>query len=162
MGYGPTHPRIAVVITGDSKDALVSTLESVFSHSDMNRIFVVCVVVDGMAHDKALIRELENIDRGAIPHWHGLRLDLHMADQPQQKEEEGEVQQHGAKVHVLFNKEKRGVSDSRSDGVEFVRLLRQYYEQAGLKSHAEDLILLLMKAGAHLTSRDWIAPIPKH
>jgi hypothetical protein len=167
MGYGPTHPRIAVVIVGNfgnakdvgsDKDNLVSTLESVFSHTDMNRIFVVCVVVDGHAEDPDLVKDLEKIDTGAIPHWHGLRPDLHA---PGQKDTDGsdEDDPHGRKVHVLFNKHKRGLTESRADAVQFISILNKYHEDAGLKSKQEDLILLLLQSGAQLTSRRWLAPV---
>jgi hypothetical protein len=157
MGYGPTHPRVAVVIVGSDKDNLVSTLESVFSHTDMNRIFVVCVVVDGHEEDPALIKDLEKIDTGAIPHWHGLRPDLHTPGQKDGSDEEDDP--HGRKVHVLFNKHKRGLTESRADAVQFLQILTKYHEDAGLKSKQEDLILLLLQSGAQLTSRRWLAPV---
>jgi hypothetical protein len=157
MGYGPTHPRVAVIIVGNDKDNLVSTLESVFSHTDMNRIFVVCVVVDGHEEDPALVKDLEKIDTGAIPHWHGLRPDLHTPGQKDGSDEEDDP--HGRKVHVLFNKHKRGLTESRADAVQFLQILTKYHEDAGLKSKQEDLILLLLQSGAQLTSRRWLAPV---
>ena len=30
MGYGPTHPRVAVVVVGDDRAKIVSSIESVF------------------------------------------------------------------------------------------------------------------------------------
>ena len=30
MGYGPTHPRVAVVVVGDDRDEVLTTVESVF------------------------------------------------------------------------------------------------------------------------------------
>jgi len=155
MGYGPTHPRVAAVVVGDDRDNLVSTVESVFSKTDMNRIFVVCVVVDGHEEDMSLVRDLIKIDSGAIPHWHGERPDLHV---PGDKEPDDE-NPHGRKVHVLFNKKKKGVTASRADGVEFIQILEKLHEEAGLKSPEEDLILLLLQGGTQIASRRWLSPV---
>jgi hypothetical protein len=32
MGYGPTHPRMAVVIVGDESDKIISSVESLFRY----------------------------------------------------------------------------------------------------------------------------------
>ena len=65
MGYGPTHPRVAVVIVGEEKDQLLSSVESVVANTDLNRIFVICAVLDGHEEDAKLIKELHNIDNGS-------------------------------------------------------------------------------------------------
>jgi hypothetical protein len=65
MGYGPTHPRVAVVIVGEEKDLLISSVESVVSNTDLNRIFVICAVVDGHEEDRQFIKDLQNIDNGS-------------------------------------------------------------------------------------------------
>ena len=154
MGYGPTHPRVAVVIVGDNKDNLVSSVESVFGHTDMNRIFMVIVVVDGHREDKALVAELKKINTGAIPHWHGLRPDLHAAGQSDEEDDP-----HGNKVHVLFNDKKRGLAESRKDAVDFIQILERHHLDTGLKSAEEDLILLLLQSGAQLMSRSWLGAV---
>lgn len=145
MGYGPTHPRVAVVIVGDDKKNLVKTLESVFGNTDINRIFITVVVVDGLAEDDALTKELKKIDKGAIPHWHGLRPDIHS---PGQNDDEDS---HGPKVHVVYNKQKRGLSESRKYAIDFIRILEKRHVESNLKSQDEDLILLLLQSGAQLT-----------
>ena len=155
MGYGPTHPRVAVIIVGNNKDNLVSSVESVFGHTDMNRIFMVVVVVDGHKPDKMLIEDLKKIDSGTIPHWHGLRPDLHGAGPTADDEDDP----HGNKVHVLFNEEKRGLAESRKDAVDFLKILEKHHLETGLKSPQEDLILLLLQAGAQLTDRHWLGPV---
>jgi glycoprotein-N-acetylgalactosamine 3-beta-galactosyltransferase len=155
MGYGPTHPRVAVVVVGRDRQNLIASVESVFSKTDMDRIFVVTVVVDGMAEDLTLVQDLQKIDGGTIPHWHGQTPDLHNAGATQPKEEEA----HGRKVHVIFNARQRGVTASRADGVEFIRLLSEKHEQAALKSPQEDLLLLLMEGGTQLESRRWLLPV---
>ena len=148
MGYGPTHPRVAVVIVGDNKDNLALTVENVFEHTDVNRIFMTVVMADGISEDSLFTERLKKIDHGAIPHWHATHLNVHVhapGDEP-----------HGQKVHVLYSPEKRGLAESRKDAVEFIRILEKHHLESGLKSDAEDLILLLLSAGAGLTSRKWL------
>lgn len=65
MGYGPTHPRLAVVVVGEDRDQLISSVESVFSHADINRIFVICAVLDGSSEDPELVESLQSIDSGS-------------------------------------------------------------------------------------------------
>jgi hypothetical protein len=151
LGYGPTHPRVAVVIVGETADHLVLTLESVFANTDLDRIFLAVVVADGLAENEALVQTLKKIDKGTIPHWHGLQRDVHSSTD---NEINNEQQQHqGQKVHVLFNEQRRGVGSSRRDAIEFIRILERSHVERGLKSEAEDLILLLLQAGAQLTVR---------
>ena len=110
--------------------------------------------MDGVESDPELAKKLTAIDQGAVPHWHGLRPDMHKAGSKEQDEEP-----HGKKIHILFSKSKQGMAASRSDAVDFVSLLSKKHEQAGIKSAEEDLILLLMKSGSELTSRKWLAPV---
>ena len=120
----------------------------------MNRLFVVVAVMDGVEKDSELVKQLAAIDQGALPHWHGLRPDMHEA-KPAKDDEEP----HGKKIHVLFSKAKQGTALSRYDAVEFISLLSKKHELAGIKSQEEDLILLLIKAGSELTSNKWLAPV---
>jgi hypothetical protein len=153
IGYGPTHPRLAVVIVGDTPDHLILTLESVFANTDMNRIFMAVVVADGVAEDATLLQNLYKIDSGAIPHWHGQERDLHKneAEAAAQADTSEANNPHGKKVHVLFNEKRRGIAESRKDAIDFIRILEQSHIESGLKSEAEDLILLLLQAGSQLT-----------
>ena len=159
LGYGPMHPRIAAVIVGDANaDNLVSSVESIFSYTDLNRIFIVVVVVDGHQYDATLVQKLMKIDSGAIPHWHGLRPDINnnqKGDPPEESAANSE-EPHGRKVHVLFNPERLGVAASRADAVTLIDLLQQKHEEAGLKKKDEDLILLLLRSGTQLTSHKWL------
>jgi hypothetical protein len=158
MGYGPTHPRVAVVIYGEDKIGLVSTVESVFRNTDLNRLFLICVIVDdGHEEDSKLLQDLEQIDAGSVPHWHGLRPDIHMPGSSTTNEEEEDT--HERKIHVLSHPVKKGVAASRTEAVEFVQLLQDKHEAAGLKSPQEDLLLLLLDAGVQLTDRKWLAPV---
>jgi hypothetical protein len=169
MGYSPTHPRIAVVIVGDGeqpdhdRDRLKATVESVFRHTDLNRVFVVVVVVDGADKDSDLVKDLAMIDSGSIPHWHGMRPDLHNEKKgsKQKEEEEGGDRDdpHGRKVHVMFNPTKLGLVESRDDAVNFINLLKKHHEESGLKSPEEDLILVLMESGAQLVGTKWLPAV---
>ena len=158
LGYGPTHPRVAVVIVGDDAEQLKTTVENVFLNTDMNRIFVVCVVAEGIAKSSQLEEQFKKIDQGSIPHWHGLRPDLHAAADG--KEAGGnDDDPHGAKVKVLFHPEKLGLAESRSEAAHFISILNRHHEEAGLKSPNEDIILLLLQQGVQLESRKWIGPV---
>jgi hypothetical protein len=156
MGYGPTHPRIAVVIVGDNKDNLLLTVESVFTHTDMNRIFIAVIVANNIADDPAFTQSLQQFDTGSARHWHEGKPDLHVHT-PGSKDDEI----HGQKVHVMYNhpttekqqQQQRGLAECRRDAIDFIHLLEQKHLQAGLKSEAEDLILVLLQSGAQLTVR---------
>ena len=158
MGYGPTHPRVAVVVVGEEKEYLISSVESVFRNTDLNRIFLICAVLDGHDKDKKLLEEMRKIDSGSVPHWHGYRPDIHFSKENGEQDEEDE-DPHGRKIHVLFQPERLGVAASRLEAVEFVQLLQSKHEEAGLKRPEEDLILLLLQAGSQLTDRKWLAPV---
>lgn len=155
MGYGPTHPRTAVVIVGEESNDIINSVESLFSHTPLERIFMVCVVVEGRASDPALVEALETVDNGAKPHWHGMRADIHL---PGESTEEDKAA-HGHRVQVLFNSEKRGIAESRADAVEFIHLLSQKHETTGLKSPQEDLLLLLLQSGAQFDEKNWLSPV---
>jgi hypothetical protein len=78
MGYGPTHPRVAVVLVGDTRESILTSVESVYRNTDLNRLFLICAVLDGHEDDPTLLGELTKIEQGSVPHWHGLRPDIHM------------------------------------------------------------------------------------
>ena len=66
MGYGPTHPRVAFVVVGKTKKELIASVESIFSNTDLNRIFVVCAVLDdGKGEDPKLVKKLRKIEEGS-------------------------------------------------------------------------------------------------
>lgn len=144
-GYGPTHPRVVVVIVGNNKDNIRLSVESVFTQTDMNRIFLTMVVADGIADDPKFTESLQSFDTGIAPHWHEKKPDMHV-------HEPGD-DAHGQKVHVMYNVDPRGLAECRKDAIEFIRILEKKHLQAGIKSEAEDLILLLLQSGAQLTVR---------
>ncbi|KAG7351183.1 hypothetical protein IV203_010543 [Nitzschia inconspicua] len=154
MGYGPTHPRVAVVIVGEDKEDLIASIKSVYANTDINRIFVVCAVLDGHQEDPEFVRELRNVDNGSVPHWHGIRADVHLPGTNQAAQEDDP---HSKEIHVMFNPTRLGVAASRLDAVEFVQILEKKHISAGFKSLDEDLILLLMQGGAQLKSHNWLA-----
>ena len=43
MGYGPTHPRIAVVIVGDDNHEILSSVGSLFSYVSLLFVAVACL-----------------------------------------------------------------------------------------------------------------------
>lgn len=151
MGYGPTHPRVAVVVVGDNRESLLQSVESVYRNTDMNRLFLICAVMDGHESDSTLLTELDKIEKGSVPHWHGLRPEIHLTG--------GSHEEHSKKIHVLFNPRKRGVAASRIDAADFIDLLRHKHEAAGLKSPQEDLILLLLEGGTQLIDNKWLPAV---
>jgi hypothetical protein len=155
LGYGPTHPRTAIVIVGKDPSQLRISVESVIQNTDLNRIFVIVVLADGIAYDTAYKRELEALDAGAVPHWHGLRPHgVHDTEQRRNAaaEENGQEDEgHARKIHVLFNDQARGVTEARADAIDFIRILEKHHLENGLKDPQEDLILLLMQEGTQLT-----------
>jgi hypothetical protein len=185
MGYGPTHPRVAVVIVGENKNLIQQSVKSVFryvqkavdagfvqrsasylsfamfhlscmcSRTELERIFCICAVVEGHAEDVSFEEELKKIASGAQPHWHGLKPDWHKPNHPEDQSNEP----HGQKIHVLFNKVSQGVASSRADAVEFLQILSRNHVEAGLKSPQEDLILLLLESGAELDSIKWLTQV---
>jgi hypothetical protein len=111
--------------------------------------------MDGVESDPQLVKELTAIDQGAVPHWHGLRPDMHKPGSAK----DGDDEPHGKKIHVLFSKDKQGIAASRADAGDFISLLSKKHEQAGIKSPEEDLILLMMRSGSELASRKWLSPV---
>ena len=66
MGYGPTHPRVAFVVVGETKQELIDSVESIFTTTDLRRIFVICAVLDdGKGEDPSLVKELKQIEKGS-------------------------------------------------------------------------------------------------
>lgn len=45
VGYGPTHPRIAAVVTGTDAKLVQRTVDSVMAHTTLDRVFSVVAVV---------------------------------------------------------------------------------------------------------------------
>eukprot|EP00532_Pseudo-nitzschia_australis_P011035 CAMPEP_0168230152 /NCGR_PEP_ID=MMETSP0140_2-20121125/15754_1 /TAXON_ID=44445 /ORGANISM="Pseudo-nitzschia australis, Strain 10249 10 AB" /LENGTH=1107 /DNA_ID=CAMNT_0008162207 /DNA_START=48 /DNA_END=3371 /DNA_ORIENTATION=+ len=175
MGYGPTHPRVAFVVVGETKEALIESVKSIFSNTDMNRIFVVCAVLDDHQYSRGsekehqgLVKKLRKIENGSVPHWHGLKRDVHKKNvnlktpkdenNEDDDEDEDEDKSHSPKVHVLFNtkQSKKGLAASRSDAAEFVQILVETHEKAGFKSPDEDLILVLMQGGTLFRDHTWL------
>lgn len=153
MGYGPTHPRVAFVVVGEEATPLKLTVESVLRNTDLNRVFLICAVLDGQSENQKLVRELVEMDQGSVPHWHGLRPDIHAI--PKANEDEP----HGRKIHTMFHPERVGITAARMDAVDFVQLLEQKHLEAGLKSPEEDLILIFLQAGAQLNDRTWLQTV---
>ena len=65
MGYGPTHPRVAFVVVGEDRNSLIQSIESIFSNTDMKRIFIIVAVLDGHVEDQKLVKKLHKIENGS-------------------------------------------------------------------------------------------------
>jgi hypothetical protein len=155
MGYGPTHPRVAVTLVGTDLSDLETSVDSIFAHTDRNRIFIITIVVEGHANDQPFVDRLTQLDRGTTPHWHGLRPHIH---------DGGEVATDGGggdhadqKIHVIFNEQPLGLAQARQDAVHFIQILEDTHEAQNLKSHEEDLILVLMQGGTQMVVRMYYA-----
>eukprot|EP00542_Grammatophora_oceanica_P009644 CAMPEP_0194035860 /NCGR_PEP_ID=MMETSP0009_2-20130614/8276_1 /TAXON_ID=210454 /ORGANISM="Grammatophora oceanica, Strain CCMP 410" /LENGTH=880 /DNA_ID=CAMNT_0038677401 /DNA_START=21 /DNA_END=2663 /DNA_ORIENTATION=+ len=152
MGYGPTHPRVAVVVVGEDAPNVEKSVKSVFGNIDMARLFMISVVMDGVESDPGLEARLAEMNAGSVPHWHGLTKDKHSNG-------DGGDDPHGQNVNVVFNKNKQGIAASRSDAVDFISMLSKRHEMKGIKSPEEDLILLFLKSGVELEDRSWLGAI---
>ena len=131
-GYGPSKPRVAIVIVGNVADHVVQSVESVYKHTDRNRILCIVTVLDGMEESEDIRNRLQAVDQGLTAHSHnGLQ---HFHDLLSHHS-------HSKKLEVLFNPKAKGVSDSRRDGANFAKLLAEKYEAAGLKTLQEDILL---------------------
>mmetsp|Transcript_42166 Transcript_42166/g.101416 ORF Transcript_42166/g.101416 Transcript_42166/m.101416 type:complete len:1036 (-) Transcript_42166:81-3188(-) len=156
MGYGPTHPRVAFVVVGDNSDEIQSSVENLYSNTDMNRIFLVCTVLDGHGEDTTLVKNLQSIDSGGVAHWHGDKPDIHGPGEQKEGEDENP---HSKKIHSIFNPNKKGVAASRLAAFDFINVLQRKHEEAGLKSPNEDIILVLMEAGTKFQSSKWLGAV---
>jgi hypothetical protein len=154
MGYGPTHPRVAFALVGTDLADLETSVDSIFAHTDRNRLFIITVVVEGCAMDAQFVDRLTQLDRGTTKHWHGLRPDMHSANGAKQPSSDAAVDDHAdQKIHVIFNAQPLGLAQARQDAVNFIQILEDTHEAQGLKSHEEDLILVLMQGGTRLVVR---------
>jgi len=162
-GYGPRFPRLVVLVTGENVESMREAVESVFEHTDRNRILTVVAVVDGALETTSLIEKFESIDKGETPHWHGMRYDKGNEEKDQTENEgddsDDENGMHGKKIHVIFNKQKQGAAKSRQIGAIFARELAEKHEKAQLKLKEEELILLLMRQDARFKDSNWLDPL---
>jgi len=158
MGYGPTHPRVAFVVVGETKEALTESVKSIFETTDWNRIFVVFAVLDDgtTVDDPDLVADLEAVEKESTPkHWQDLKnkMKIHSTS------DGGEQAYHATKLHVEFHPERRGLAASRADAAEFVQILVRTHEDAGFKSPDEDVILLLLQGGSRFADKGWLKEV---
>lgn len=52
VGYGPTHPRVAAVVVGDSSDSekVITTVESIFRYGTKSKGSVCCCFMEEYTH----------------------------------------------------------------------------------------------------------------
>ena len=154
VGYGPRYPRLVVLIVGEDINAIKSAVVSVFEHTDRNRILGVVTVIDKITESNAYKFFLESVDKGNTPHWHGREYDI-----GDEKDHDGDKEEHGKKIHVIFNNMELGVSKSRAIGALYAKELAEKHEKAKLKLKEEEIILLLMHEQAVITSDRWLDPL---
>lgn len=66
MGYGPTHPRVAFVVVGQTPEQLIKTTKSIFLNTEYNRIFVVVAVLDDASGgNESLTKKLHKIEKAS-------------------------------------------------------------------------------------------------
>jgi hypothetical protein len=166
MGYGPTHPRVAVVLVGDDDNKnnhsdILRSIESVLKYTDRNRLFLICVVLDGVQPN---IQEFTN-EAKALPQriWQQQDKDDEMEPKKSHglryEERQQQSNKYLAKIHILSSTQKQGIAASRADAIEFISMLSTKHEQAGIKSPEEDLMLLLLQPGSELISNEWLSHV---
>lgn len=92
-----------------------------------------------------------------VPHWHGLKRDVHSKSKPD--DEDGEDESHSPKIHIMFHSEQKGTAASRSDAADFAQVLVQTHEDAGFKSPDEDIILVLFQGGSKFKDHHWLSKV---
>ena len=148
-------------------NSAIKSIESIFRTTDRNRIFVVTVVMDGRGKIGEFENKLLDIDDGRTVHRHGNQVHTHDHHLPHEKTKmkkkdnndnkgedghgkEEEDHAHSEKIHTIYNHEAIGISASRKEAVQFINILSNKHEEAGLKSLDEELILLLLRCDAQL------------
>ena len=104
---------------------------------------------------KSIIKCFQPI--AGVPHWHGLKRDVHLEDGTNEGGEEEDS--HSPKIHVMFHSKQKGLAASRSDAAEFVQILVRTHEDAGFKSPDEDIILLLLQGGSKFANHQWLEEV---
>jgi hypothetical protein len=145
-------------VIGDEVEDTKATVESIFRYTDLNRVFLITVIMDGMDEDPGLVSALNQMNQGSVPHWHGFRPDLHFMDTDKKIQHRND-EEHGRKFHTIFHPEQIGLTAARIEAVEFVRLLEDKHLKAGLKSPEEDLIVVFLQSGLQLTDQSWLSAV---
>mmetsp|Transcript_6338 Transcript_6338/g.7258 ORF Transcript_6338/g.7258 Transcript_6338/m.7258 type:complete len:499 (-) Transcript_6338:500-1996(-) len=184
-GYGPTNPRVAVIITGTDPDALVRSISSVFATVDRRRILCVVAVldlptlvtsetttgenstdiytdVDRTDADQRnaianLTERLAEIDAGETVHSHG---EMGVEHTHTHTHWSLTNHTHGKRIKLIppLSNARRGVSVSRQTARVFVEALIEQHTHHGLKREDEDVLLLLLRPDAVL-AEGWIDPV---
>ncbi|KAL9179903.1 hypothetical protein ACHAXT_007873 [Thalassiosira profunda] len=118
VGYGPSKPRVAVVVVVPSPpqsakeyiehehaehafeeqtlfNGALEAVESVFRTTDRNRIFVVTVVMDGRGKLGSFESRLDDIDAGRTAHRHGDQVHTHDHHKKWKAEDEKKAKKEG-------------------------------------------------------------------
>ena len=164
VGYGSTHPRVAFVVTGSDPDLLYQTCQNIVQNTDMNRFFVlvVSVIMDSNNHnnnhmDKDKFQhELQQLASGSVTHYHGNEIMKGHDDM-----QDDHDHPHAGKVHVLWNTSVSSIAQARHQAVEFVQILEQTYEQHGMKSTTEEILLVFLHDATSTRFRNhhWLSAV---
>ncbi len=156
VGYGPSHPRAAMILVAtedlsDPLDNMKKSIESILSHTDRNRIFVICAVFEKgvltKGQEKEAQAELDKLDKGTSSHWHGTVKHTH--------ENESASHKHGQKIKAMFLNG-NSVSASRHDAANYVQILARSHEEKGYKSPKEDIITVFIRPDSEIETDHWV------
>ena len=157
VGYGPSHPRAAMIIVGtqdlsDPLESMKKSIQSILSHTDRNRIFVICAVfqqgVLTATQQKEAQIELDKLDAGTSSHWHGTTKHSHSGDA-------SSSHRHGQKIKAMFV-DHNSVSASRHDAAQYIKILEQNHEKEGYKSAQEEIIAVFVRPDSEIETNHWV------
>ena len=161
-GYGPSLPRVAVVIMGEPS-TVVGAVESVLRHTDRNRLLVVVAVMDGHGGDGEEDGGGGDLDlSAALADAEGEMLGMGAKGKGRAAagRTKPQTQTHGSqKVYAMYNPEAEGVSASRADAVAFVNILVRKHEEAGLKHPEEEILLMFLRSEARIEDSGWLPSV---
>ena len=157
VGYGPSHPRAAVIIVAtedldDPIESMKNSITSVLSHTDRNRIFVVCAVFQNGVLTEAQQAEAEaqlnKLDAGTVNHWHGMIQHAAHSDSPTDHE-------HSRKIKPMFL-DNTSVTASRNDAAQYIQILAETHEKEGFKSTDENIIAVFIRPDSTIETDHWV------
>jgi len=140
-GYGLHHPRIVAVVTGTSLAGVTKCVESVYEYTPRSRILSVVAVFDGVKENEAWRNTLKARDEKVRSHFYLGVKRLRPAE---------------STLHVIFDEVGKGVNAARRTGAEFASVYATKLEEVGMKDPREEILLLLLREDASLSSFEWL------
>jgi len=168
-GYGATHPRSAFILVATSElsdpiTSMTNSISSILSHTDRNRILVICAVFQEGVLSKEQMDNVEGIfdtmDQGTSDHWHGLTKHSHEVGATDHT--------HGQKIRVILPHDgtegngkgrltsSKSVAASRRDAANYVHYLVEQHEAEGLKSPEEHILVTFIRPDSLLATDHWM------